>query len=75
MKKDKEVKTIQNGGKLESRSRTGSRILQVTSEVPWEVVLRDLVFFFFIMSHAALFCTHCNWMIWSAGRPVKTELQ
>ena len=46
MKKDKEVKTLQNGSKQELQSCTDSRILLVTSEVPWEAVLRDLVFFF-----------------------------
>ena len=34
MKKDKPVKTLQNGGKQESRSCTGSGILRVASEVP-----------------------------------------
>ena len=47
MKKDKEVKTLQNGGKQELQSCTYSEILLVTSEVPWEAVLRDLVFFSF----------------------------
>ena len=46
MKKDKEVKTHQNGGKQELQSYTDSGILLVTSEVPQEAVLRDLVFFF-----------------------------
>ena len=46
MKKDKEVKTLQNGGKQELQSCTDSVILLVTSEVPCEAVLRDLVFFF-----------------------------
>ena len=46
MKKDKEVKTLQNGSKQESQSCTGSRILREASEVPWEVVLCDLIFFF-----------------------------
>ena len=46
MKKDKEVKTLQNGGKQELQSCTDSGILLVTSEVLWEVVLHDLVFFF-----------------------------
>ena len=47
MKKDKEVKTLQNGGKQELQSCTDSGILLVTSEVPSEAVLRDLVFFSF----------------------------
>ena len=34
MKKDKEVKTHQNGGKQELQSYTDSGILLVTSEVP-----------------------------------------
>ena len=34
MKKDKPVKTLQNGCKQESRSCTGSGILRVASEVP-----------------------------------------
>ena len=34
MKKDKEVKTHQNGGKKELQSYTDSGILLVTSEVP-----------------------------------------
>ena len=34
MKKDKEVKTLQNGGKQESRSCTGSGISRAASEVP-----------------------------------------
>ena len=34
MKKDKEVKTLQNGGKEDSRSCTGSGILRVASDVP-----------------------------------------
>ena len=46
MKKDKEVKTLQNGGKQELQSCTDSGILLVTSEVPLEAVLRDLVFFY-----------------------------
>ena len=46
MNKDKEVKTLQNGGKQELQSCTDSGILLVTSEVPWEAVLHDLVFFF-----------------------------
>ena len=47
IKKDKEVKTLQNGGKqFKLQSCTGSRILWVASEIPWEVVLRGLVFFF-----------------------------
>ena len=77
MKKDKEVKTLQNGGKQELQSCTDSGILLVTNEVPREAVLRDLVFFsfFFNTSRAALFCTCCNRAIWSAGRPVKTEWQ
>ena len=47
MKKDKEAKALQNGGKQELQSCTDSGILLVASEVPWEAVLRDLVFFFF----------------------------
>ena len=47
MEKDKEVKTLQNGGKQsELQSCTGSRILRVASEIPWEVVLHGLIFFF-----------------------------
>ena len=34
MKKNKEVKTLQNRGRQESRSCTGSGILRVASEVP-----------------------------------------
>ena len=76
MKKDKEVKTLQNGGKQDLQSCTDSGILLVASEVPSEAVLRDLVFFlFFFTSRAALFCTRCNRAIWLAGRPMKTELQ
>ena len=43
MKKDKEVKTLQNGVVA---ILYWQRNLLVTSEVPWEAVLRDLVFFF-----------------------------
>ena len=46
MKKDKEVKTLQNGGKQDRQSCTDSGILLVTSEVPWEAVLCDLIFSF-----------------------------
>ena len=46
MKKEKEVKTLQNGGKQELQSCTDSGILLVASEVPWEAVLRDLFFFY-----------------------------
>ena len=45
MKKDKEVKTLQNGSKQELQSCTDSGILLVTSEVPYEAVSRDLIFF------------------------------
>ena len=78
MRRDKEAKTLQNGGKQESRSCTGSGILWVVGEVISGAVLYDLVFFFFflfIMNRAALFCTCCNQATWSAGKPVKTELQ
>ena len=47
MKKDKEVKTLQNGGKQDLQSCSDSGILLVASEVPSEAVLRDLVFFLF----------------------------
>ena len=73
--RDKAVKTLQNGGKQELQSCTDSGILLVPSEVPSEAVLRDLVVFFFVTSRAALFCTRSNRAIWSAGRPMKTELQ
>ena len=61
MRRDKQAKTLQNGGKQESGSSTGSGILWVASEVISGAVLYELVFFVF--------------SIWSAGKPVKTELQ
>ena len=51
MKKDEEVKTLQNGGKQELRSCPGSIILRVASEAPWEVVLHDPVFFISSLFH------------------------
>ena len=74
MKKDKEVKTILNGGKQESRSCTGRGISQVASEGFREAVLCDLIFFF--SSSAVLhYPAPAVTVIWSAGKPVKTELQ
>ena len=45
MRRDKESKTLQNGGKQESRSGAGRGILWVASEVISGAVLYDLVFF------------------------------
>ena len=55
------VKTLRNGVRQESRSCAGGGILWVASEVISGAVLCELVFFVF--------------SIWSAGKPVKTELQ
>ena len=76
MREDKEVKTLQNGGKQESRSCTASRILRVASKVPWEVVLRDLVFFFFtraVLRYSALAATERSGLLVDLW--LKTELQ
>ena len=74
MKKDKEVKTLLNGGKQESWSCTGKGVLQVASEGFWEAVLCDLIFFFssWAMLH---YSAPAVTAIWSAGKLVKTELQ